>query len=566
MLIDNFTQDIRVIKLVAQEGITKSEDMCVFLEQYKFVDGSLMANRIQNELNRGIVNNRDKIELWDIDTRIDMSRIPSNLIRLKEFDVAVLNYSGTIIDVAYNCFREPDYNKIENTFPEYTINYKAVTPFTFLKLIKTEEDLRREYKAKLVFFRLLIEAIDNKATDLFVDVIHNRKKPLVTSTMSVPTGIEIINLFDLDLKLNMDIASELMDLAKVTKADKDHKKGVVTNIVDPLGSSIDEIVESEIITRQVIDRVDTGEDYSVELRLTIVPSYKGYAIDARIQTSGTVNFLVDDLGFDKIALEDLKILQNKQSGVTFITGATGTGKNTTMLAMVNTIKKTGIRILEFSSPIEMLMDWVQVPYDGTPEDLYEKTRLAKKMKPELVLINEIPDKQVAFGVLDMANSGHSIMTTIHIDRLWDLPEKLYQYCGEDYRTLMLKLNGIINQKRFTKLCPNCRQQIALSSETIKYLTRNVIEFLERRKIQKSSVARGCADCGNTGYQSGIQPYVETLVITDEMRTALQACETPIEMSRYLKQQTMERSSTLEDKLIDAINLGDLPVDCLHQIV
>ncbi len=49
MLIDNFTQDIRVIKLVAQEGITKSEDMCVFLEQYKFVDGSLMANRIQNE-------------------------------------------------------------------------------------------------------------------------------------------------------------------------------------------------------------------------------------------------------------------------------------------------------------------------------------------------------------------------------------------------------------------------------------------------------------------------------------------------------------------------------------
>ena len=68
--------------------------------------------------------------------------------------------------------------------------------------------------------------------------------------------------------------------------------------------------------------------------------------------------------------------------------------------------------------------------------------------------HEIPDKSIVFGIQDLVNSSIGVITTTHLDRIWNLPYKLKEYFGETYKDMISQINGVVNQKMFIKQCPS----------------------------------------------------------------------------------------------------------------
>jgi len=234
--------------------------------------------------------------------------------------------------------------------------------------------------------------------------------------------------------------------------------------------------------------------------------------------------------------------------------------------------KYPIKMIDYSSPIEVLMPFNQVDYLADENNLLACVRLAKKQDVNVAFLNEIPSKEVAFAVKDLVNSSIHVITTIHMDRIWHLPYKLNEYYGDSYKDVISQINGVMNQKMFDVMCPNCREAYPTSS--IRDLAKKA--FLEERGLQNVWVAKGCEKCISTVKHSGHnktgsviganQPYVEFLRFDDKLKSRLLACDHAWQMEEIIKEVVRENKNTLEDTMFDGIQRGVLDYNALDYIL
>jgi type II secretory ATPase GspE/PulE/Tfp pilus assembly ATPase PilB-like protein len=239
-----------------------------------------------------------------------------------------------------------------------------------------------------------------------------------------------------------------------------------------------------------------------------------------------------------------------------------------MYAMANETISEPISVISYDSPIEVAMPFAQVDYRDNEEELLNYVRLAKKQDVDIAYLNEIPTKNVAFAIKDLVNSSVYVITTMHLDRIWHLPYRLKEYYGESYKDIITQINGVVNQKMFSVLCPNCRKQTLISSA--KYSEH--YEFLKEHSASRIYTSAGCHMCNDTVTgTSGIvigknQPIVEHIVFTDEIKDELLKCTEAYEMESVIKKFVKDKHQALEDYMIRAIEDGVISSDSLQQII
>ena len=526
-----------VVKIFESKIYPDNTELITDLEIYKFMSRDEILKHLKFEFPELIFENVKSV-----------NRKEEFLTIEGRYGILLDHIDSKSVKVIKSVFQTLDQTNLELDLKQFKeIEIVNITDVNFREL--SEYGYRPKYYPMILFKRILIEVIKLNGTDLHFGVIHRNMRAEYPIQYRVNGDLYDLDLFTLDKELNHSIISTLVE----TKTS---------------ANSLD-LSLPDGITANSSDILDNG---NVELRIAANKVKDGLQCVIRIQEKKTFSYTIDSLGFSKEAQDFLMWLSKKRSGITLITGAIRTGKNTTAFALANEMIKYPIKMIDYSSPIEVLMPFNQVDYLADENNLLACVRLAKKQDVNVAFLNEIPSKEVAFAVKDLVNSSIHVITTIHMDRIWHLPYKLNEYYGDSYKDVISQINGVMNQKMFDVMCPNCREVYPTSS--IRDLAKKA--FLEERGLQNVWVAKGCEKCISTVKHSGHnktgsviganQPYVEFLRFDDKLKSRLLACDHAWQMEEIIKEVVRENKNTLEDTMFDGIQRGVLDYNALDYIL
>ena len=528
----DFRVQPEVVEIFKTQAVTDVEKLLYMLELYKFVTREEILEKLLIEFPNATCRS-----VSTVNRDVKFAKIE------REYNVLIDKKSNTKVEIIKPAYHNCRSDSLSLSLGEYDISTVLVTELNYNYL--KSDDFVPEYDAGILYSRLLLEAIKLNATDLHVVTRHENKKPYYPVFYRRNGSMFPLKLFNIDRKLNEEMIFKLIE--KKTKS-----------------ASID-LGQSGGVSASVDDYFNNAD---VALRVSAMRVHDGYMCVARIQQRKTISLCIHELGFPAAVQNDLRVLSRKRSGITLVTGAIRTGKNTTAFALANDMISEPISLISYDSPIEVLMDFPQVDYLHEASRLLDLVRLAKKQDVDVAFLNEIPSSDVAFAVKDLANSSVYVITTFHLDRIWRLPYRLNEYYGDSYKDVISQINGVVNQKMFGVPCPHCAKEILVSSVE-DALQR---DFLVKQGIDKIRVSTGCAYCtdevtGTTGVVVGKnQPYAEHLIFTAEIKDALLKCDHPWQMEVVLRDAVIANNATLEYYMASSIKAGQLAVDSLRDIL
>ncbi len=230
------------------------------------------------------------------------------------------------------------------------------------------------------------------------------------------------------------------------------------------------------------------ENLNYDLRVSSLPTVYGEKIVIRILYKREDLLSIDKLNFTFYQREKIRKILSLKNGMVVINGPTGSGKSTTLYALLNSIDKDGINISTIEDPIEFQLDGV------TQTNVNEKVNLTfsnglkyiLRQDPDVILIGEIRDEETAKIAVRASITGHKVYSTIHANNGSNIFSRLIDMGVEKY-LLDEALKGIIIQRLVRTLCEECKEGVYIHDE--KY------EFLKRENIFK---AKGCKACNYTG--------------------------------------------------------------------
>ncbi len=288
------------------------------------------------------------------------------------------------------------------------------------------------------------------------------------------------------------------------------------------------------------------ENKQLDLRVSSLPIVYGEKIVIRILDNSKLFTSMKDLGFSPASLEKIKKVINKPNGIVLVTGATGTGKSTTVYSILDELNDTKRNIITVEDPVEMKIkgiNQVQVMSE-IGLDFATSLRSILRQDPDVIMIGEIRDNETAKIAVRASITGHLVLSTLHTNNSLTTIERLVDMGVERY-LLGSALEAIISQRLCKKLCPKCRA----SRKTTAYENRVFKEALGM-DIPYVYKPVGCDECYN-GYQGRIA-LQEVLILNQEIKDAI-TNNVSKEKLRQIIYQSGNTTSLLDDGLLKVIN-------------
>ena len=318
------------------------------------------------------------------------------------------------------------------------------------------------------------------------------------------------------------------------------KKNLITRIKIMSGMNITEVrLPQDGAIKQVI------KDESMDLRVSSLPTNEGEKIVIRILDYSMSLKGIEYLGFSERNFKKISKLISIPSGIILVTGATGSGKSTTVYSILQKLNRTETNLITVEDPIEMNIKGInQVQVNSEMGLTFANVlRSVLRQDPDIVMIGEIRDNETAKIAVRASITGHLVLSTIHTNNSLNTIERLLDMEVERY-LLASALEGIISQKLARKLCDKCKKKRPTNSYE-KEIFRKVFGM----EINEIYSAVGCPECGS-GYRGRIAIH-EVLLITQEIRDAI-SNNMPKDELRNLVYNT-DVNTLLQDGLEKVIN-------------
>ena len=334
------------------------------------------------------------------------------------------------------------------------------------------------------------------------------------------------------MKIRIRIDGVLIDYAEVPNT---IKKNLITRIKIISGMNITE-------TRLPQDGAikATLQETDLDLRVSCLPTSEGEKIVVRILDYSKSLSGIEELGFSEENYKKVIRMISVPNGILLVTGATGTGKSTTVYSILQRLNKEDTNIITVEDPIEMDIEGINQVQTNSEIGLTFATALRSILRqdPNIIMIGEIRDKKTKKIAVRASITGHLVLSTIHTNNSLNTIERLLDMEVERY-LLASALTGIISQKLARMLCPHCRTK-RKTNDYEKELLQKVIG----RSVDEVYTAEGCEVCGN-GYHGRIA-IQEVLLINQEIRDAI-SNNIPKEKLRELVYQS-DVTTLLQDGL------------------
>lgn len=271
-----------------------------------------------------------------------------------------------------------------------------------------------------------------------------------------------------------------------------------------------------------------GKD--IDLRVSTLPTVYGEKIVARLLDKSDGRVTKEKVGLTGRDEEIFDKMMKWHSGVILLVGPTGSGKTTTMYAMINELNKPEVNLVTLEDPVEYNVDGVnQVQInEKTGMTFAAGLRAILRQDPDIVAVGEIRDGETAEIAMRAAITGRLVLSTIHTNDAVGTIERLQDIGVEPYLTASA-LRGIISQRLVRRICPHCKTAYDPSVEELEDLR------LPKRPGMKFYRGTGCPECFNTGYR-GRAAIFEMLPMNQTVREMI---------------SEKERRSVIEEKLKSA---------------
>ncbi|NLX63104.1 MAG: Flp pilus assembly complex ATPase component TadA [Tissierellia bacterium] len=348
-----------------------------------------------------------------------------------------------------------------------------------------------------------------------------------------------------DIRIRFRIDGDLQDIMKLSK-----------NILSALVTRIKIIGKMNIAEKRIPQdgRVEFSlNNKKIDIRISTIPTIHGEKIVLRLLDRENFLLTKDELGFTQKNLERFEKLIKQPYGMILITGPTGSGKTTTLYAILNELNRVEKNIITIEDPVEYKMEGInQIQINPKAGLTFANgIRSILRQDPDIIMVGEIRDGETAHIAVRAAITGHLVLSTLHTNDSPSSVMRLVDMGVEPYLVASAVI-GVVSQRLVKKLCDNCKVEYEASYSEKLLLGKNTEENVILYK------AKGCNRCNN-GYL-GRRAVHEIMLVDEDMRRLI------IEGKSVDELRTIALNSGMTTLLDNSIHLALKGITSLEEIL
>lgn len=297
------------------------------------------------------------------------------------------------------------------------------------------------------------------------------------------------------------------------------------------------------------------KDGDTDVRVSTIPTTWGESVVMRLLKPGSIRVEFEQLGYRPAMSKKLLTQIEKPHGMVITTGPTGSGKTTTLYAILRKLNTPDKKIITLEDPIEYKLEGInQSQIDHSKQYTFASgLRSILRQDPDVVMVGEIRDLETAEVAINAALTGHMMLSTLHTN---DAAGALPRFISMGIKPFLLApaLNAVIGQRLLRRICESCKESTALDETQMAFVKKVVSEIPENSgetvppenewQILKG---KGCEKCNSTGYKGRVGIY-EVLTMSEEIKAALSEKISEYEVRKLAKEQgmvTMQQDGVLK---------------------
>ena len=299
-------------------------------------------------------------------------------------------------------------------------------------------------------------------------------------------------------------------------------------------------------------------DEEIDVRVSFLPTGYGESVVMRILRSSSVSLNIEELGLRGEAYDILQEEIKRPNGMILTTGPTGSGKTTTLYAILTSINSPEKKIITLENPIEYRLKGInQSQVDEKAGNTFARgLRSILRQDPDIVMVGEIRDEETADIAVNAALTGHFVLSTLHTN---NAAGAIPRFIAMDVKPYLLApaLNSVIAQRLVRRICKDCKEEMHLDEETLQRV-KEVLGGISPKSKTKVDLAnlkfyhgKGCEACQGIGYKGRIGIY-ELFTMSEEIeKLILDSRVSEFEMQRIAISQGM--ITMVQDGLLKALD-------------
>jgi type II secretory ATPase GspE/PulE/Tfp pilus assembly ATPase PilB-like protein len=311
----------------------------------------------------------------------------------------------------------------------------------------------------------------------------------------------------LDIRLRYRLDGVLLDVASIDS----HLYGRVMSRLKLLsGMTLNEKKEAQDGRFQFV----FGER-EIEVRASVIPGSSGESIVMRLLDPGVAGFDIDKLELNSYLQAAIEAELKRPNGLIVTTGPTGSGKTTALYAFLRAVHTSDKKIITIENPVEYKLPGIVQTQIGPDYTFAAGLRAILRQDPDIIMVGEIRDREVAETAIHAAQTGHLVFSTLHTNsaaggfpRLIDL--------GVDPRIIGSAINAILGQRLVRVLCPECKEAYVATAAELDRIRTALTYYPDPVTIAPDTTlyrSVGCSSCGNTGFKGRVGVF--EAIIVDE---------------------------------------------------
>ncbi|MEK7062278.1 MAG: GspE/PulE family protein [Patescibacteria group bacterium] len=260
------------------------------------------------------------------------------------------------------------------------------------------------------------------------------------------------------------------------------------------------------------------EDQFVDVRVSVIPTFHGEKGEMRLLKGSLRPLTLYELGFSQSELPKIEMAIKKPRGMILVTGPTGSGKTTTLYAILGILNTPKVNIVSVEDPIEYDIPGVNQTQVNVKAGLTFSSGLRSfvRQNPDIIMVGEIRDGETADIAVNASLTGHRLLSTLHTN---DAPTAIPRLLDLNVQPFLISstLNVVIAQRLVRKICTACVHSIKPGKELLNVLQSHLKSMDIKAKMPEMIYqGEGCGVCGFSGYRGQIGLF-EILYVSDAIR-------------------------------------------------
>jgi type IV pilus assembly protein PilB len=424
---------------------------------------------------------------------------------------------------------------------EYVIAYGKDEKGIRVAMYDPDNDQMRQYLAKTTGWPIIPSYATKKdiedamgkyatnAVQAFTDILQMAAKKDATGDAPIIAIVDTIIKNGYENKTS-DIHIEPYENTSLVRYRIDGILHDIVRLPPPLHDQI--VTRVKVMSRMRTDEHQAAQDGKIsfvlsqqeklDIRVSVVPIEEGEKVVMRLLSERSRQYTMTDLGFSESDYDKLQKASKKPYGMILVTGPTGSGKTTTLYAILKQLNNRSINVMTIEDPVEYDILGVNQIQVNTKTNLTFAAGLKSivRQDPDIILVGEIRDEETAGIAVNSAMTGHLVLSTLHANDAATTLPRLFDFEIEPF-LIASTINIIMAQRLVRKICMKCRvsQEVKIEDITPIIPAHLVTKYFTGKNVMRLYKGKGCPVCHGTGYEGRIGIF-EVMTMDDSIKVAI----------------------------------------------